>query len=191
MAIRSFLAFELPADIKNRVKGVSEDVKRSGLDIRWVKVDNIHLTVVFIGNIQAEALSTTVNEVGSVCIEYGPFDISLKGLGVFPNDRRPRVLWIGLDGEIDRMSRLRDDLLSRLKHLGLKEEKRAFKPHLTLGRFRKFHRGDTQLSHIISQYKDLSGPTRRVGELVLFKSELKPGGAVYSPLNSWALKGER
>src|SRR4030042_2227596 len=97
MTIRSFLAFELPPDIKSMVKDISEDVRRTGLDLKWVKVDNIHLTVVFMGNIRSEDVHAIGKEAGDVCFGFEPFEIALKGLGVFPNTRRPRVLWLGVE----------------------------------------------------------------------------------------------
>ncbi|MFC1531915.1 RNA 2',3'-cyclic phosphodiesterase [Thermodesulfobacteriota bacterium] len=190
MMIRSFLAFELPPDIKRVVVRVSEDIKRSTLDLRRVKVDNIHLTVVFMGNIRPEDVSAIGEVIDKVCVSFSPFDIFLKGLGVFPNIRKPRVLWLGLDGEIERMSLLRDDLQQKLKPFGIKEEKREFRAHLTLGRFGRPVRGDSRLEDITSQYKDLSGPLGQMDELIMFKSELKPGGAEYTRLESWSLSGE-
>ena len=190
MVIRSFLAFELPYDIKRMVKQISKDIRRSKLNVRWVRVDNIHLTVIFMGNMRAEDISAARGEIKKICIEFGPFDIKLKGLGVFPNRQRPRVLWLGLDGEIERMSSLRDSLQELLKPFGIKEEKRSFKPHLTMGRFRKPNKGDSLLDNIISQYKDLGSPVCQLKELVMFKSELKPEGAEYTRVESWPLSGD-
>ena len=189
MAIRSFLAFELPHETKRAVAGVLKDVRNSGLNARWVKVDNIHLTVIFIGNIGAQDVPAIGDEVKEVSSEYAPFHISLRGLGVFPNPRRPRVLWVGLDCEIERMTRFRDDLQNRLKPFGLKEEKRSFRPHLTLGRFREPVRGHGQLDDLISRYSDFRGPVSELGEFVFFQSLLKPGGAEYSRLGTYPLKG--
>lgn len=189
MVIRSFLAFELPSDIKKMVTHVSEDVRGSKLNVKWVKVDNIHLTVVFMGNISTEDVPAIREGIKKGCLGFDPFDISLKGLGVFPDTRRPRVLWLGLEGEIERMSSFKKDLQERLKTFGIKEEKRSFKPHLTLGRFRKPNRGDPILEGIISRYKDLESPVCPLEELVMFKSELKPEGAKYTRLESWTLKG--
>jgi 2'-5' RNA ligase len=189
MAIRSFLAFELPPDIKRMVKDTSEDVRRTGLDLKWVKVDNIHLTVVFMGNIRSEDVRAIEKEAGDVCFRFEPFKIALKGLGVFPNIRRPRVLWLGLETETERISAFRDSLQERLLTFGVKEEKRAFAPHLTLGRFRKPERHDPLLGDIISRYADIKTPVGRLEELVMFKSELRPGGAEYTKLNAFPLKG--
>ena len=189
MTIRSFLAFELPPDIKRMVKDISEDVRRSGLDLKLVKVDNIHLTVVFMGNIRSEDVRAIGEKAGDVCVGFEPFEIALKGLGVFPNTRRPRVLWLGLEMETERISAFRDGLQERLLDFGVKEEKRAFTPHLTLGRFRKPERHDPLLGDIISQYADIKGPVGQLEELVMFKSELRPGGAEYTRLRAFPLKG--
>jgi len=189
MVIRSFLAFELPSDIKKTVKHVSEDVRGSKLNVKWVKVDNIHITVVFMGNISTEDIPAIREKIEKGCLGFEPFNISLKGLGVFPDTRRPRVLWLGLEGEIERMSSFKKGLQERLKPFGIKEEKRRFKPHLTLGRFRKPNKSDPVLEGIISRYKDLESPVCPLEELVMFKSELKPGGAEYTRLESLPLKG--
>jgi 2'-5' RNA ligase len=188
MAIRSFLAFELPPDIKRSVLLVSKDLRKSDLNARWVKVDNIHLTVVFMGDIREEDIRPIREEIKEVCLGSGPFDISLKGIGVFPNERRPRVMWLGLDGEIEMISALRDRLQERLGPFGIKREKRPFRPHLTLGRFRRPGRKGPGLDDIMARYKNLEGPVCRLEELIMFKSDLKPQGAIYTKLGSCLLK---
>ena len=189
MTIRSFLAFELPHGIKDMVTKVSEEVMMSSLNVRWVKVDNIHLTVVFMGSIRSEDIPEMGEAIAEVCGGFGPFDISLKGLGVFPNSRRPRVLWLGLYGDLERMASLRDKLQEMLRPFGIKEEKRALRPHLTLGRFRTPGKRAPGLEDIIAQYEGLESPVCRMDELILFKSELKSRGAEYIKLRSWPLTG--
>ena len=191
MAIRSFLAFELPVDIKRIIMAVSGDVRQLSLNVRWVNVANIHLTIVFMGNVQEEQIGPIQDIVKDVCQGYGPFSIAVKGIGLFGSRRNPRVLWIGLDGTIDRMGYFRDDIQKKLRPFGIKEEKRRFKPHLTLGRFRKGARAGIHLDDLLSKYHDLTSPECTIEELILFKSDLKPGGAVYSKLNGWPLTGKR
>ena len=191
MAIRSFLAFELPVDIKRIIMTVSEDVRQLPLNVRWVNVTNIHLTIVFMGEVQEGQIGPIQEIVKDVCQGYGPFSIGIKGIGLFGSRRNPRVLWIGLHGAIDRMACFRDDLQKKLRPFGIKEEKRRFKPHLTLGRFRKGARTGAHLEDLLSKYHDLISPDCTIKELVLFKSDLKPGGAVYSKLNGWPLAGKR
>jgi 2'-5' RNA ligase len=189
MKIRSFLAFELPLEVEAVVNQVSEELKRSSLNAKWVKSGNVHLTVVFMGDVEANEIPTVKEEVEKVCLTYGAFDISLKGLGCFPHARKPRVIWVDVDGDLERMSSFRDTLLERLIPFGIKEEKRRFKPHLTLGRFRKPKRTSSEELELISRYEDVTSPTRSLTELVLFKSELKPGGARYTRLGVWPLSG--
>ncbi len=191
MAIRSFLAFELPVDIKRIIVKVSEDVRQLPLNVRRVNVDNIHITTVFMSDVQEEQIGPIQDVVKDVCQGYGPFSIAIKGIGLFGSRRNPRVLWIGLDGAIDRMACFRDDLQKGLRPFGIKEETRRFKPHLTLGRFRKGAKTGTHLDDLLSKYHDLTSPECIIEELVLFKSDLRPGGAVYSRLNGWPLTGKR
>jgi 2'-5' RNA ligase len=191
MAIRSFLAFELPPEIKTQIRQVSEELKKSKIDIRWVKPENIHLTIVFLGDVREGDISAIAREIEQVCYGFHPFEICLKGLGLFPDRRRPRVLWAGYDGDIERMASLKDVLHERLMPFEIKEERREFKPHLTLGRFRNPGRGNTQLDEIMIRHGSLSSPSFHARELVLFKSELKPHGPEYTRLESWAMSAEK
>lgn len=190
MEIRSFLAFELPEDIKTIVTRVSGEVRKSSLDVRWVRPESIHLTMVFMGDVQSEQIPSMGESVGAVCANHASFTISLKPMGCFPNSRNPRVVWLGIDGDLERMSRFKDDLQSALSPFGIKEEERAFKPHLTLGRFKKPAKSPTELEQMLAKYRELSSPACSLNELVFFRSDLKPGGAVYTEMSSWPLSGE-
>ena len=187
MEIRSFLAFELPLEIKGIITHVSEDLENFPLDVRRVKVGNIHLTVVFLGNLLEEHIEPIGEAARKVCSRYSPFSVLLKGAGIFGSRKSPRVLWIGLDGDIERMSYFRDALQKHLRPFGIKEEKRRFSPHLTLARFRKGTRAGAHLDEFLSRYRDLTSPECHLGELVFFRSDLKPGGAVYTKMNVWPL----
>jgi len=191
MAVRSFLALELPPEIKARVRQVSEELKRSKMDVRWVKPDNIHLTIVFLGYVREGDISAIGREIEQVCFGFRPFEICLKGAGLFPDRRRPRVLWLGYDGDVERMSSLRDVLHERLAPFEIKEEKRPFKPHLTLGRFRNPGKGNPRLDELLDRHNVLLSPSFQVSELVLFKSELRLQGPEYTKLESWPLSAER
>jgi 2'-5' RNA ligase len=187
MGIRSFLAFELPAGIGDIVARVSDQVRHTPLDAKWVKPRNIHLTVVFLGSVEMADMAGIQAAAGTVCSRHGPFVIALEGAGVFPNRRKPRVLWLGLKGDLGGMSRFRDELQTVLRPFGIKQEKRPFRPHLTLGRFRRYGKPSKDLEDILDQHKDLGSPAVPLKTLVLFKSDLKPGGAVYTKLDEWTL----
>jgi 2'-5' RNA ligase len=175
--IRSFLAFELPEDIKNLVTQISEDLRRSSMNVRWINTDNIHLTIVFTGNIREQDIPAIQQTVEKVCIRYAPFHVTLTGLG--------------FRGDMVKMSFFKQALQKHLRPFGVKEEKRAFRPHLTLGRIKSPGHVDSQLDNFIGAYKDLSGPECTLNTLILFKSDLKPGGAIYTKLRSWPLSGQK
>ena len=189
MGIRSFLAFELPGEIKSIVSRVSGEVRKSSLEVRWVRPEFIHLTVVFMGDIESEQIAPMGESVSAICSQHSPFTISLRPMGCFPNLRNPRVIWLGIDGDLERMSRFRDDLQHALSPFGIKEEERAFRPHLTLGRFKKPGKRQTELEQLIANYRELSSPALALSDLLLFRSDLKPGGAVYTKIASWPLSG--
>ncbi len=191
MELRSFLAFELSPEMKSAVKTAYEDASKSRLDVRWVRPEGIHVTVVFMGNIKEEEIAPMGSEIGKVCSDFAPFRASLKGIGCFPNHRNPRVIWIGMEGDIERLSRFRDDLQKRLIPFGIEVETRALKPHLTLGRFKKPLRDERELRKFMEQHSTLTSASCSLHELVLFKSALNPGGAIYTKLLSWPLSGKR
>jgi 2'-5' RNA ligase len=191
MGIRSFLAFELPSEIKEVLTRVYGEVTRSSLDVRWVRTEGIHLTVVFMGDIEESDISPMGEQIGGVCSRYGPFTISLKSMGCFPNNRNPRVLWVGLEGDLERMSRFRDEIQRKLVPFGIREEKRDFRPHLTLGRFKKPGKKAAETEKLLLNYKGLTSPACSLKELIFFKSDLRSGGAVYTKMRSWALSGNQ
>ncbi len=189
MEIRSFLAFELPPDIKKELGTVLAAQKKLPLDLKWVKPDNVHLTVVFMGNVPQDNLAPMGDVVKGVCGRFAPFHVKTGRVGFFGSRRHPRVLWMGFDGDIRRMGHLRDALQKKLKPFGIKKETRPYRPHLTLGRFRKGARPWPHLDYLMEAYKDSRGPACVLNELAMFKSDLKPGGAVYTKLNAWSLEG--
>jgi 2'-5' RNA ligase len=191
MGIRSFLAFELPPEIRDVVRRTSDDFRKTPADVRWVKAENIHLTVVFLGHIEERVIEKIGHAAETLCRGYGALDIAIEGVGFFPDMRRPRVLWLGLAGDLERMSFFRDSLQRDLTPFGIKEEKRPFRPHLTLGRFKTPQRITGVLEERLLEHRDLTSPVCPLRELTLFKSTLKPGGAVYSKLATWPLSGDQ
>jgi 2'-5' RNA ligase len=190
MEIRSFLALKLPPEIKKTLSHILREMKKTPLDVRWVKAGNIHITLVFLGNVPVGYVEPIGEAAEKVCQQYGPFAISLRGAGVFSSRRNPRVLWAGMEGDIDRMTCFRDVLQRHLKPFGIKQEKRPFRPHLTIGRFRKGARPGNPLDDLLTKYQDLTSPVCALKELILFKSDLKPDGPVYSELKGWPLIGD-
>jgi 2'-5' RNA ligase len=190
MGIRSFLAFELPPEIREQIGAISRELRNSRLPARWVREENIHLTIVFLGSIEETVVEELRESVGLVVKQFTGFAARLSRLGVFPNWRKPRVLWIGLEGDIAGLSRLRDELQDALKGFGIRQETRPFRAHLTLGRFKDRLDDDEELKRILDRYHDIASAPCSLDELVLFKSDLKPSGPVYTKMASWPLAME-
>jgi 2'-5' RNA ligase len=190
MGIRSFLAFELHPVTGKVIEELSRDLRNSSMSAKWVKPENMHITIVFMGSIEDTMVQPIGEAVRGVVSQYDPMSVYLNGIGCFPDARRPRVLWIGLGGEIERLAQLRDALMQKLIPFGIKEEKRDFRPHLTLGRFKKFSGANRdELQKVLKKYSGLSGPEFVLRELVMFKSELRPDGARYSKLHIFPIGG--
>jgi 2'-5' RNA ligase len=184
--IRSFIAFELPENIISSIRKVQENMKAYGFDMRWVRPENIHLTLKFLGNID----QADVPKIGKLLDEsaegYPPMRLTAKGIGVFPGIKRPRVLWMGLKGQTDSLIGLQKTIDEKLGAIGLPRESRSFKGHLTLARVK----GSVDSNRLCDAIKELGGFESEpfdADKIVLFKSELKPGGSVYTKLLSISL----
>ncbi len=179
--IRSFIAFELPENIISSIGKLQKQIKCHGLNARWVHPENIHLTLKFLGDIT----KTDIENAGGAIIEtakgYAPISLSAKGIGIFPNIKRPRVIWVGIAGQISTLVGLQRELDENLGSIGFAKEKRLFKGHLTLGRIKK----KIPLKRLVDAIKKFEGFESEiftVDQIILFKSVLKPSGSVYTKL---------
>jgi 2'-5' RNA ligase len=178
--IRTFIAIEIPSEIKSALAAFQSELRRVGADVGWTKPEGIHLTLKFLG----ETEEGLVGEIGAICNELAaetrPFELGLHGAGVFPNPRKPRVLWAGLSGEIEKTGALRRKLNERLARLGFEPEEKEFNPHLTLGRIKS----DKKIRELLALAGAYTLPelTFEVREIVLMKSDLQPTGARYTRL---------
>ena len=179
--IRSFIAFELPENIISSIGKLQKQIKCHGLDARWVRPENIHLTLKFLGDIT----KTDMESAGGTIIEtakgYAPIFLSAKGIGIFPNIKRPRVIWAGIAGQISTLVGLQRELDENLESIGFAKEKRLFKGHLTLGRIKK-KIPLKRLSDAIKKFEEFESEIFTADQIILFKSVLKPSGPVYTKL---------
>jgi 2'-5' RNA ligase len=188
MGIRSFLAFELPVEIREQIRVISKELKKTALPVRWVKADNIHLTILFLGSVDENVIGDIEKKVNVVVKGFSAFKTKLNAVGAFPHWKRPRVIWVGLNGDIERLANLRDELQEELKDLGFMPEKRPFRPHLTLGRFKGPLDRNEDMKWICDKYRDINSELYQLNELILYKSDLKPDGPVYTKMATWPLR---
>jgi RNA 2',3'-cyclic 3'-phosphodiesterase len=179
--IRTFIAIEIPGNVIFKIRELQEGIKVYGLKIRWVRSENIHLTLKFLGDVEAVKIGEIAEAISKTVKGYTPISLKAKGVGVFPSIKRPRVLWVGLTGQLEVLLKLQKTLDENLKLLGFPGEKRPFKGHLTMGRIKE--RIDVKkFGDALMAFRHFESETFTAGQLVLYKSELKPLGAVYTRL---------
>jgi 2'-5' RNA ligase len=190
MEIRSFLAIELPKEIIGRLSEIQDNLKPSGSQVKWVKPESIHLTLKFFGNIEDKTVDDISQVVKKVTAEIDAFDLGIKGIGVFPNMLRPRVIWVGVESSGRTLDILYKETKVSLKKIGFEPEQREFRAHLTLGRVKSL-KDKRQLTEQIEKLKGCEVGSFRVENLLLFKSDLRPTGAVYTKLETFNLGGSQ
>ena len=145
--------------------------------VRWVRPAGIHLTLRFLGEAAAEQVATLRAGLDQVAVQHAPFELHLKSLGCFPNPRRPRVIWVGLEDLEERLRELQRAVEEQVRSLGWEPEERTFRPHLTLGRVRQRQRPPEA-----TWVRQPPGLSFRAEAIELIQSRLKPSGAEYTTL---------
>ena len=185
--VRSFIAVELPSAARDAVERVMRDLRATAGDgVRWVRPEGIHLTLKFLGDIDVDSVPAISTALDRCAAFAAPFDLIVEGVGVFPNARRPRVVWVGLGRALESLQGLQQSVERELEALGFARERRAFTPHLTLGRVRDgvSAQQGRALSEAIAGASVQPGVDLPVRELALMKSDLRPTGAVYTRLHA-------
>jgi RNA 2',3'-cyclic 3'-phosphodiesterase len=184
-SMRTFIALELPAGLKVSLARMQKIFMQSTAGVKWVRPENIHLTLKFLG-------ATSMEHVGAVCgvldrltRNVMPFTFDVTGMGAFPNSRNPKVIWAGLQIE-DRLQAFQQELETALARMGFSAEYRLFAPHLTLGRLRDgLARKD--IAGLIELFSTERFGHFKADHIIFFKSELKPSGPVYTAIKDITL----
>jgi len=184
-ALRSFIAIELPGSIQSALSDIQRDFKKSDVDVRWVRPENIHLTLKFLGTIEESMVRKITDVLEKISVNYGTFTMTVSGVGVFPNVRAPRVVWVGTK-ESDMLIGLQRDVEEGLESLGFEREKRKYTAHLTLGRV-KSSRGKGALMEKAETYRERDFGSFDVRAISLMKSDLGPAGAKYTRVAEFRL----
>jgi 2'-5' RNA ligase len=178
--IRTFIAIEIPKTVISKIRELQDVIKAYGFKIRWVRAENIHLTLKFLGDIEINEIAKAVSKAAE---KYSPISLKAKGIGVFPGIKRPRVLWVGLSGQLEALVKLQQTLDENLIALGFSREERPFKGHLTMGRI-KDKIDVKKLGDALMAFRRFESETFTADQIILYKSELTPSGAVYTGLAS-------
>ena len=188
--VRAFIALEIPEAVRGSLLRLQQQLRAGGLRARWVRPENVHLTVRFLGDIPLGVIPPVCSALEGAADGLKAPELQVANLGVFPNLRRARVIWAGLGGQVDGLNKIKarvDACLQTVDRRLFPIENRRFRAHLTLGRFRK-----PVEEGLAAALKEPAGDDPLpffAKTLALLRSELKPGGPVYTPLGRWTLQG--
>ena len=184
--VRAFLAIPLPQQLKESISKVQRDLQAQIPDARWTRPENLHLTLHFFGETTQETLEKIKVSVLSVKNCQRPFVVEVKALGVFPNQHRPRIIWLGLESK-DLLRQLHSSCRKYLRQAGVATESRTYSPHLTIGRLKKvatdrLRQQNTDLVDLFDSVGQTVIGQLPVDKLILFESRLHSGGSEHIPL---------
>lgn len=186
--IRAFIAVTIDVQVIRKISDAMVQLRRTIPDVRWVEPDKIHLTIKFLGEIEPSRVDSIASALEQALKLFPRFTINAKGLGVFPEARRPKVLWVGLEGS--QLVKLAAKVEAALEPMGFLPEARGFQPHLTIGRWRRFDGPAKNLPEELERWKGYDYGASKVESVTLFQSVLKPDGALHQPLRVIAITQE-
>ena len=186
--IRTFIAVDLSEGIKDQLVGLQESLAEQGGDVKWVQPKNMHLTLLFLGEVEQLDLVGICRVVQARSRKHRPFQLEVKGVGAFPNTRRPKILWAGVTEGVTELRALHADLEEGLLDLGCyRREDREYTPHLTLGRLQLDENADGW-SNAIAKLSDWQGGSMSVEEVLVMSSEMRRDGPEYSVMGRAPLR---
>ncbi|RMG55221.1 MAG: RNA 2',3'-cyclic phosphodiesterase [Acidobacteria bacterium] len=185
--IRSFICIELPERLRHRIGEIQAELKTYAAHVSWVRPQNIHLTLKFLGHIEPHRIPEILGAIRPMVTRHPPFTLVPEGRGVFPHTRSPRVFWLGIRDDSGVLSALQEEIERTLEPLGFPREKRPFTPHLTIGRVRLYRKPKDLTPKFLAL--EFSEPAFEVDHITLMRSDLKPTGAIYTPLDIIPLEG--
>jgi len=181
MALRCFIAVEVPGPMKRAIGDMIDNLKKSGSDVKWLRPENIHITLKFLGSTEESLLDEVKESLSKKLSPYSPFYITISGIGCFPDERRPRVVWVGTHESSGQVRDVQRAIEAEMAKFGFPSEERNFSPHLTIGRV-KSREKIAALITMLGEYRQVSFGDLDVRGVTLMKSELNPAGAKYFPL---------
>ncbi len=182
--VRTFVAIELPPEVRSRACQLIEHLRRSSeANVRWVTPDQLHWTLKFLGDVDLLEIPEICRRLSKAVAPLAPFDVEAHGAGAFPDALRPRTVWIGIREGLESMIALHRTVEDVLADLGFRQEQRRFRPHITLGRVRNGAAGSQEeFAERLKEYADFTAGIGSVFEVAVFSSQPGPKGPIYEPL---------
>jgi len=183
--VRTFLSVPVPGQIKSIKKMFYTSLKDAPGSINWIRDPQLHLTLCFLGHTPESSINIVAKAVKKITSQFEPMELSINGTGCFPVSTRPRVLWLGVEGNKQPLVSMVNQLKDSLNTLGFPPEEKEYFPHITLARIRYPQKYTPNIDLFLkSSYDEIVFPVDRVQ---FFSSELLPNGAVYTILDSFPL----
>lgn len=178
---RTFVAVELDEAVRNRLVSLQESFARVVPDVKWVEVENLHVTLLFLGEVDDREIPKVCRLIQEEVGERPPFSLSIEHVGCFGNPRRPRTIWVGVGEGAEELVEIHDALEIPMQELGYRREERRFQPHITLGRVKGDHPSN-ELPAELTRRASWSAGGQEVSEILVMGSELTRNGPVYTVL---------
>jgi 2'-5' RNA ligase len=178
--VRLFIALSVPPDVREKIKGAQEELRHALLHarIRWTQVEQFHLTLRFLGDVEAQRWRSLCESFATACRRFAPLKLRAAGLGCFPNARRPRVIWVGIEDATGRLAELQRMIQAATQDFTVEEAEPNFSGHVTLGRIKEIHRKETEvLARAIADAAQKSWGEWTAQHVEIFRSELSADGA--------------
>ncbi|MGB2630994.1 MAG: RNA 2',3'-cyclic phosphodiesterase [Candidatus Omnitrophota bacterium] len=179
--IRSFIALELSQEARAELSRVENILKRSGANVKWVRPESIHVTLKFLGYITEDKVDPISKKLEEIASQTSPFDIVLSGIGAFPGWSHARVVWVGISEGAEQVKTIAGLVEKAMAEEGFEEENRPFKSHLTIGRVRSSKEKEALAKD--AEAIEVKPVSNHISRIILFRSELTPEGAIYTPLH--------
>jgi RNA 2',3'-cyclic 3'-phosphodiesterase len=181
--LRTFIGIDPGAAIRDRLVSLQEILARSAAEVKWVEPENLHVTLLFLGEVDEREVPAVCQAVAGAMGSQPPFAMSVEAVGCFPNPRRPRTLWAGIGAGVQEVCEVHDAIEKPLLELGCyRREDRKYSPHITLGRIRKDPSSD-QLAAALAKHSGWKAGDTMVREIQVMSSELTPDGPRYTVLS--------
>jgi 2'-5' RNA ligase len=187
---RTFIAVDVGDGIRNNAIGLQELLAKTGAEVKWVTPESLHITILFLGEVDDRELHTVCRAVKEIAATEPPFPLRVSGVGAFPTIRRPKIAWAGMVDGAEELRRLHGKLEPKMLDLGYyRKEEREYTPHLTLGRVKGEADGLT-LAPELTRRLAWDGGRTVVDEVLVFSSELQKDGPIYTVLGRGKLTGK-
>lgn len=181
--IRTFVA----VDISNKIRDAAmrQIVKFSGLtnDYNWVKRDHMHVTLNFLGDVDESEVPAVCRLIKQTVLDFGSFELSIKGLGCFPKPEKPRVIWLGIDQGNEELKQLQSQLADALETMRFPRDRNDFHPHLTLGRLQRGSRWNDSVVQAVDSGSAIEGGSTVIEQVVVYSSYIDRIGPTYTPMS--------